>query len=277
MNTINCCGKLLDLTQPAIMGIINTTPDSFYEKSRHLNPKSAINEAEKMINAGAVILDIGGMSTRPGSSTISIDEEIRRVVPVINAIRSTFESIIISIDTFRMEVAKAAVDNGADLINDISAGDLDPSIIEFAGSQSLPYIMMHMKGVPVDMQDDPIYDDVVQQVFNYLMNKINTCSSAGIRDIIIDPGFGFGKTAKHNFSLLKRLEVFKVLGRPILIGISRKSMIYKTLEVTADDSLYGTTAAHVIALQKGARILRVHDVRAAYDAIEIWKQVENAN
>ena len=276
MNTINCRGKLLDLSQPVIMGIINATPDSFYEKSRHLNSNSAIIEAAKMIEAGAGILDIGGMSTRPGSSSISIDEEIRRVVPVIKSLRSDFGSIVISIDTYRMEVAKAAVENGADMINDISAGEIDPSIINYAGSQSLAYIMMHMNGLPVDMQDDPVYDDVVQQVFNYLMNKINTCSSAGIHDIIIDPGFGFGKTIDHNFSLLKKLEVFRVLDRPILIGISRKSMIYRTLEVTPDDSLFGTTAAHVIALQKGARILRVHDVRAAQDAIQIWQQVEHA-
>lgn len=274
MYSINCSGRILDLNHPVIMGIINVTPDSFYDGGEYNSVEKSLIRAGEMIKAGAQILDVGGMSSRPGADIIKVDEEINRTCPVIQAIRSRYGDIFISIDTFRKDVAKAAIESGADIINDISAGDLDPGIIDYAGEEQIPYILMHMKGIPANMQEDPIYSNVVQQVLHYLIEKVKYCQIKGIRDLIIDPGFGFGKSLEHNYELLKALEVFQLTERPILVGISRKSMIYKALEGTPDNVLYGTTAAHMVALQKGAKILRVHDVEAARQTLAIWERIQ---
>jgi dihydropteroate synthase len=274
MHTINCNGKLLELSDPVVMGILNVTPDSFFDGGRFEREDKALARAAEMIEEGATILDIGGMSSRPGASIIDIDEEIRRVLPVIKAIRKEFPAIFISVDTFRKEVAAASFGEGADIINDISGGELDPAIIDFAGKNSIPYVLMHMKGIPESMQDDPVYMDVVQHVLQYLISRVALCRSKGIKDIIVDPGFGFGKSMDHNFELLKNLEVFGILDTPVLVGISRKSMIYNAIKSTPEHALYGTTAAHMVALQQGAKILRVHDVEAARQTIMIFNHLK---
>lgn len=274
MGSINCLGKILDLTSPVVMGIINATPDSFYDGGQHNTVKKALKSAEEMLISGAKILDVGGMSSRPGAEIIEIDEEIRRIKPIISELTQSFPGLIISVDTFRKEVAQAAVDSGASIINDISAGEIDPDIISYAAEQEIPYIMMHMKGIPSNMQLSPDYDNVVQQVLQYLMHKVKYCEEAGIKDIIVDPGFGFGKSLEHNYELLRSLDVFQLLEKPVLVGISRKSMIYKALDSTPEAVLAGTTAAHMWALQKGAKVFRVHDVEAAIQCITIWKNIK---
>jgi dihydropteroate synthase len=274
MESINCLGNVLDLTSPVLMGIINATPDSFYDGGQHNTVKNAMKRAEGMLISGAKILDIGGMSSRPGAEIIEIDEEIRRVVPIIKHIVQSFPGVILSIDTFRKEVAQAAVDSGASIINDISAGEIDPAIIPFAAETGIPYIMMHMKGIPSNMQNSPVYTNVVQQVLQYLIYRVKFCEEAGIKEIIVDPGFGFGKSLEHNYELLRSLDVFQLLKKPVLVGISRKSMIYKALDSSPEAVLAGTTAAHMWALQKGAKILRVHDVDAAKQSLVIWNCIE---
>ena len=274
METINCNGKILDLSTPAIMGILNITPDSFYSSSRTYEIEQAFSKAEDMIGHGARIIDIGGMSSRPGSDFISPEEEIRRVIPVLKSIRDRYQDIIISVDTFRSEVAMQALDEGADIINDISAGTIEPLILELVAQYKVPYIFMHMQGIPKTMQENPVYNDVVQDVLKFMFNKIRYFRSLGIDNLIGDPGFGFGKSMNDNYSLLKDLEVFKILEIPLLTGISRKSMLYRFLGISPEESLNSTTAMHVIALQKGAKILRVHDVR---EALEVVKLVEKMN
>ncbi len=273
MFTLNCKGKLLAFDTPIIMGIINATPDSFY--------KGNINEdmlalAKKMIDDGATILDIGGQSTRPGSERIITDEEIQRVLPVIEAIHKNFPETIISIDTYSSKVALAAVEAGASIVNDISAGTIDEQMIATVAQLKLPYVCMHMQGKPESMHKNPKYDDVAKEVLDFFINKIEQCKSAGIVDIIIDPGFGFGKTIEHNFSLLKKMEVLQMLDKPILAGLSRKSSIYKTLGTTAENALNGTTALNTIALMNGACILRVHDVKEAAEAIKLFTAYKKA-
>ncbi len=273
MFTLNCKGKLLAFDTPIIMGIINATPDSFY--------KGNINEdmlalAKKMIDDGATILDIGGQSTRPGSERINTDEEIQRVLPVIEAIHKNFPETIISIDTYSSKVALAAVEAGASIVNDISAGNMDDAMIATVAQLKLPYVCMHMQGKPESMHKNPKYDDVAKEVLDFFINKIEQCKSAGIVDIIIDPGFGFGKTIEHNFSLLKKMEVLQMLDKPILAGLSRKSSIYKTLGTTAENALNGTTALNTIALMNGACILRVHDVKEAAEAIKLFTAYKKA-
>jgi dihydropteroate synthase len=274
MFSLNGGGRLLDLTQPVIMGIINATPDSFFDGGKYTDPEKAVERAGEMIGCGATILDIGGMSSRPGASIVPLDEEVRRVVPVIEAIRNAYPEVFLSVDTFRKEVAEAAFEHGVDIINDISAGELDPSMLDFVAQKGMPYILMHMKGVPSNMQDAPRYENVVQFVLQYLIGRVALCESKGIRDVVIDPGFGFGKSLEHNYELLSRLEVLGILEKPVLVGISRKSMIYKAIGKEADSADYGTTAAHMAALQKNAKILRVHDVEAARQAIAVWKQMQ---
>lgn len=273
MFTLNCKGKLLAFDTPIIMGIINATPDSFY--------KGNINEdmltlAKKMIDDGATILDIGGQSTRPGSERINTDEEIQRVLPVIEAIHKNFPETIISIDTYSSKVALAAVEAGASIVNDISAGTIDEQMIATVAQLKLPYVCMHMQGKPESMHKNPKYDDVAKEILDFFINKIEQCKSAGIIDIIIDPGFGFGKTIEHNFSLLKKMEVLQMLDKPILAGLSRKSSIYKTLGTTAENALNGTTALNTIALMNGACILRVHDVKEAAEAIKLFTAYKKA-
>ena len=270
MNSINCKGKILNLTQPVVMGIINATPDSFYEGHLKLNQQQILSLANKMIQDGAAILDIGGLSTKPGSSTVSIQEETDRVLPVIENIHNAYPGMILSIDTYNSAVAKAAVLAGASIVNDISGGNLDSNMLDTVGALQVPYICMHIQGTPATMQQQPYYADVVKEVLDFFINKIEACKNAGITDVIIDPGFGFGKTIEHNFKLLKALSVLSITNRPVLAGLSRKSTIYKTLGTTAAQALNGTTVLNTMALLNGAAILRVHDVKEAREAVMLY-------
>lgn len=271
MEVFNCNGKLLDLSHPHVMGIINVTPDSFYAESRAINKAEALEKTKKMVDQGIKIIDIGAVSTRPGSEFISSKDEIARILPVLKSVRKNFPQIFISIDTFRSEVAKIAIEEGVDIINDISAGNLDPEILQVVSNSGLPYIFMHMKGLPKNMQDKPIYQNVVHEILTFLFEKKRYFRSFGINQLIADPGFGFGKSIDDNFHLLNSLDVFKILEIPILAGLSRKSMFYKFLGTSPDQSLNATSFAHTVALLKGVKLLRVHD---ALEAIEIVKLVE---
>jgi len=251
------------------MGIINITPDSFYAGSRQQTLDDILVQAKKMLAEGAAILDVGGQSTRPGSEQVGAEEELRRVLPAISAIHRQFPKTIISIDTYHATVAKAAVEAGAGMVNDVSGGLLDAQMLQTVAALKVPYICMHMQGTPTTMHLKPAYEDVTKEVLDFFIERIDTCRRAGIADVIIDPGFGFGKTIEHNFILLKNLSVFKILGKPILLGISRKSSIYKTLDVTAAEALNGTTVLNTIGLTNGANILRVHDVKEAVEAIKL--------
>lgn len=270
MFTLNCKGRLLVVEKPLVMGIINVTPDSFFGGSRFNAVDEIVAKVEKMLSDGADLIDIGGQSTRPGSELISPDEEIKRVVPAIKAIIQKFPDTFISIDTFYSIVAIAAVDAGATIVNDISAGSMDKKMIETVTQLKVPYILMHMKGTPQTMQQNAVYENVNQEVLDFFIAKTNELRKAGVLDIIIDPGFGFGKTIDHNFELLKNLSVFRMLDKPILVGISRKSTIYKTLGVNADGALNGTSVLNTIALMNGASVLRVHDVKEAKEAVTLF-------
>ncbi len=267
MFTLNCKGRLLAFDRPLIMGIINTTPDSFYEGSRHGETDDVLRTAERMLRSRATILDIGGQSTRPGSRWLDADEELMRVMPAVEAIATHFPEAIISIDTFHALVARRAVEAGASIVNDISAGSMDDQLISTVAELQVPYVLMHMQGTPRDMQQSPQYKNVVTEVVDFLAAKTTLLRDAGIRDIILDPGFGFGKTIDHNFQLLRQADVFKSMGMPLLAGLSRKSTIYKTLGITADEAVNGTTVLNTIALMKGADILRVHDVKEARECV----------
>lgn len=269
MYTLNCKGKLLVVDKPIIMGIVNITPDSFYEGHIEKSIDSITDIVGKMLVEGADIIDIGGQSTRPGSKRISAIEETERVITVIETIIKKFPQAIVSIDTYHSQVAAAAVNAGASLVNDISAGTLDDKMIATVAALQVPYIAMHIKGTPETMQHNPQYADVLKEVLDFFIHKIEECKKAGINDVIIDPGFGFGKTIEHNFSLLKNLTVFKMLDKPILAGLSRKGMIYKTLDIPAAEALNGTTCLNTIALLNGAHILRVHDVKAAKQIVTL--------
>jgi dihydropteroate synthase len=270
MFTLNCKGRLLVVDKPLVMGIINTTPDSFYSGSRQQAVDEVLSKAEKMLTDGATILDIGGQSTRPGSEKLSADEELKRVIAPIETISKNFPEAFISIDTYYSKVAEQAVAAGASIVNDISAGSIDAAMIEIVAALKVPYVLMHMQGTPQTMQQHPNYENVTKEVLDFLIKKVNELRKAGITDVIVDPGFGFGKTIAHNFELLRNLSVFKMLICPVLLGISRKSTIYKTLGVTADESLNGTTALNTIGLMNGASILRVHDVKEAVEIIKLF-------
>lgn len=272
--TINCRGTLLDLSKPLVMGILNVTPDSFYEGSRMKTEHQVRTQVEKMLEEGAKIIDIGGASSRPGADFVSIEEELSRVIPIINLLTKHYPEALLSIDTYRAKVAKESIDSGIHLINDISASSIDEELLDVVASGNVPYVLMHMQGSPQNMQKEPNYDAVVVDVFDFLVKKIALLKSKGIQDIIIDPGFGFGKTIEHNYKLLNHLSVYKVLEMPILAGLSRKSMIWKVLKNSPKEALHGTTALHVIALQNGANILRVHDVRPAVEAIQLMEVLE---
>ena len=261
---------------PLVMGIINITPDSFYEGSRFMDQKEVLLQAEKMLGEGADFLDIGGQSTRPGAQQIGTDEERRRVTETIFSVHKRFPEAIISIDTYHSRVAKEAIDAGASMVNDISGGNIDPDMLRIAGEMGVPYICMHMKGEPGTMQKNPVYDNVSTEVLDFFIAKKRQCKSAGIKDIILDPGFGFGKTTTQNFELLNHLSAFKMLECPLLIGVSRKSSIYKTLGISANEALNGTTVLNTIALLKGADILRVHDVSEAREAIRLVHELMNS-
>ncbi len=261
-------GKTLSLETPRIMGILNITPDSFFTGSRH-SVHSALLAAEKMIQQGAEILDIGGQSTRPGSERISQEEEWNRIQPVIKALRSSFPEVWLSVDTYHASIAKNSISEGVEIINDISFGDDDSEMLSSIQNQDLTYIGMHKKGDPKIMQDSPFYQNVAHEVYSYLDEKSRLFQNQGVHNLIVDPGFGFSKNIEHNFELLKNIELFKTLNLPILMGISRKSMIYKTLEITPDESLNATTILHTFGLLKGVHILRVHDVLEAKQIIQL--------
>jgi dihydropteroate synthase len=270
--SINCKGTLLSLRTPVVMGILNTTPDSFYDGGKFNSIQHALHQTEKMLNDGALIIDIGGYSSRPGAETVDIEEELNRVIPVIEKIHKNFPNAILSIDTFRAKVAKNAIDAGASIVNDISAGDDDPEMIATVGSLGVPYIAMHKQGTPKTMQQNPNYSNVTTEVLDYFIKKIPLYRAAGINDVIIDPGFGFGKNLEHNYSLLKNLAAFKMLDYPILVGVSRKRMINEVLNISAKDALNGTTVINTIALMNGANILRVHDVKEAAEAVKLLQR-----
>lgn len=276
MFTLNCKGKLLVIDKPLVMGIINITSDSFYEGSRSQTVESILSQATKMIGEGADIIDIGGQSTRPGSERISVKEELQRVLSAIETILKNFPETIISVDTYQAIVAEECVRSGAAIINDISAGNMDSDMIPTVAKLQVPYICMHMKGTPQDMQEHPSYENVTKEVLDFFIQKTDECRRAGINDVIIDPGFGFGKTITHNFTLLKELSAFKMLEKPIMAGLSRKSTIYKTLGITAGEALNGTSVLNTLALQNGANILRVHDVKEAKEVIKLYEQYEQA-
>lgn len=273
MYSLNCKGRVLSLEKPVVMGIINITPDSFYAGSRQQGEDAALKQAEKMMAEGAGILDIGGQSTRPGAERVGAEEEAERVVPVIKAISAAFPEAIISVDTFYASVGQQAVEAGASIVNDVSAGSMDDQMLTTVAGMCVPYICMHMKGSPQTMQQNPQYEDVTREVLDFFIQKIDACRKAGITDIIADPGFGFGKTIAHNFTLIRQFEVFSMLGVPLLMGISRKSTIYKTLGISAEEALNGSTVLHTVGLMKGANILRVHDVREAVEAVKLVVEV----
>jgi dihydropteroate synthase len=268
-SSLNLGGKLFTMSQPQVMGILNSTPDSFYAGSRLSLTDNYLSVAEKMILDGASMLDIGGYSSRPGAENISPAEELNRVVPVISSLRKTFPEIILSVDTFRAEVAQAAVEHGADIINDISGGSLDERMFETVARLGCPYILMHMRGTPQTMQTVTHYDHLFGEMMAYFSERIQTLRSMGVKDIIIDPGFGFAKTAQQSLELVKRTADFHVLGCPILGGVSRKSMIYKTLNTTPEEALNGTTVLNTLLLTQGVSILRVHDVKEAVEVVKL--------
>jgi len=272
--TINCKGQLIDISTPKVMGILNVTPDSFYDGGQYKDEKSILNQVETILNEGATFVDIGGYSSRPGADYVSEAEELSRVVPVVQLILKHYPETLISIDTFRSEVAKKSIEAGAAIINDISAGHLDDNMIATVGQLGVPYIMMHMKGNPETMQQQTDYDDLIKDINSYFAERIAKAHAAKINDIIIDPGFGFAKTTEQNYELLNNMELLQIVDKPILAGVSRKSMIYKTLNTTSENALNGTTALHMVALQKGAKILRVHDVKEAMECVTLFNQLK---
>jgi dihydropteroate synthase len=272
--TLNAGGKLIDLTEPKVMGIINLTPDSFYAGSRKQGIDDALQQAGKMLAEGATFLDIGAYSSRPGATDISVQEESDRLLPVIKAIVADYPEAILSIDTFRSKIAESAIKAGAHIINDISGGQLDADMFATIARLQVPYILMHMKGTPQNMNQHANYDNVFDEVFDYFVTKYHQLKQLGVHDVIIDPGFGFAKKIEHSYALMKRLQDFNALQLPVLVGISRKNMIYKTLGITADEALNGTTALNAIALTKGANILRVHDVKEAVETVKIWEMCQ---
>lgn len=277
MQTLLVKGKLIDFSTPLVMGILNITPDSFYDGGKNNSIEEALIKAEQVIADGADIIDIGGYSTRPGAADISEQEELNRVIPVIENIIQKFPDAIISIDTFRSIVAEKAIRSGAAIINDISAGNLDDKMFDTVADLQVPYILMHMKGTPQTMQQNPNYENVVKEVFRFFTEKLTVLKQKGISDIIIDPGFGFGKTVEHNFELLRSLSFFENLGHPILTGVSRKSLITKTLNINTANALNGTTALNTIALLNGANILRVHDVKEAKEVVKLISTLNTGN
>ena len=267
--TINCNGKLVDLSSPKVMGILNVTPNSFYDGGKHKNINTIIHQVDKMLSDGATFIDIGAYSSKPTADFVSEVDEINRLNFVLKEIVNTFPNIILSVDTFRANVAKIAVENGVAIVNDISAGLLDENMLPTVADLKVPYIMMHMRGNPQTMQTLTDYNGIVKEMIFYFSQRVAKARSFGISDIIIDPGFGFAKTLEQNYEVLNKLELFSILDLPLLAGISRKSMIYKVLEKTAKDALNGTTVLNTIAVQKGAKILRVHDVKDAVECIKL--------
>jgi dihydropteroate synthase len=275
MKQINCNGKLVDLSSAKIMGILNITPDSFFDGGKYNVPIQIISQVEKMLNEGATFIDVGAYSSRPGAKHISEEEELNRILPVIQLLAKEFSDIIISVDTFRSKIAEHCIDNGASLVNDISAGSMDSNMFITIAKLQVPYIIMHMQGTPKNMQSNPTYNDIVNEVLFYFSKKIVELRDLGVNDIITDVGFGFGKTLEHNYHLLKNLSLFKNLEVPILAGVSRKSMLFKPLNISPKEALNATTSANTIALLNGANILRVHDVKEAMQAIKVVELLNN--
>lgn len=268
---INCKGKLISLETPLVMGILNVTPDSFFDGGRFNSIDNALFQTEKMLEAGAELIDIGGMSSRPGAEVIDVETELKRVIPVVESIAKRFPDAILSIDTVRSKVARNAIESGGHLINDISAGQIDEDLYQTVAALQVPYILMHMKGRPKTMQHEANYDNVVEAVTDFFIQEIGILRQLGVKDILLDLGFGFGKTIAHNYELLKKMKDFQIFDLPVLAGISRKSMIYKYLEIEPEFALNGTTALNMIALQNGAKILRVHDVKAAKEVVKLFE------
>lgn len=275
--TINCLGQLIDLTTPKVMGILNITPNSFYDGGQYVTEKSILNQVEKMLMEGAAFIDLGAYSSKPNATFVSEEEEIARLVPVVKSVLKHFPDTLLSIDTFRSEVAKVSLDLGAAMINDIAAGNLDGNMFETIAKYQVPYIMMHMKGTPQTMTALTNYDNIVKDILFYFSERIAVARSFGINDLVVDPGFGFAKTTEQNYEVLQHLALFQTLELPILVGVSRKSMVYKVLEINAEDALNGTTVLNTIALTKGANILRVHDVKEAVEATKLFTTTKIIN
>lgn len=271
--TINCKGTLIDFSTPKVMGILNITPDSFYDGGRFQDEKNILSQTEKMLKEGATFVDVGAYSSRPRADHVSEEEELKRIVPVVELLLKTFPDILLSIDTFRSKVVHETINAGAALINDISGGNMDEYMFGTVAKLQVPYIAMHMQGTPQTMQQNPTYEDITTELIKFFSEKINRLHQLQVKDVIIDVGFGFGKTIEHNFQLLKDLKFFESLNAPILAGISRKSMLYKTLNISAQEALNATTSANTIALLNGANILRVHDVKEAVECVKIVEQL----
>lgn len=267
--TLNLNGKIIDLNTPAIMGILNLTPDSFYDGGRLAREDQILGQSEKFLNAGVDILDIGGYSTRPGAKDISPEEEWQRLVPALGIIRKNFPEIPVSVDTFRANIARQSMEYGASMINDVSGGTLDSKMFDTISELQVPYVLMHMKGTPRTMQSGTQYDDVIREVLTELEKKLSNLTNRGVNDVILDVGFGFAKTVDQNYELLRRLDAFRIFNIPLLVGISRKSMIWRLLDITPEEALNGTTALHMVALIKGVSILRVHDVKEAKQVVDL--------
>lgn len=267
--TLNCKGQLIDLSTPKVMGILNLTPDSFYDGGIYKNESDILSRVENMLIEGATFIDVGAYSSRPKAEHISEDEELKRIVPIVELLLKSFPNILISIDSFRSQVAKTCIEIGACIVNDISAGKLDEKMLKTVADLRVPYIMMHMRGTPQTMLELTQYENLVKEILFYFSERVNAARALGIIDTIIDPGFGFAKTISQNFELLHNLELFKIMELPILVGLSRKSMIHKSLGITANEALNGTTVLNTIALQKGANILRVHDVKEAIECVRL--------
>lgn len=268
--TINCKGQLIDLSTPKVMGILNVTPNSFFDGGKYKNESEIRSQVEKMLKEGATFIDIGAYSSKPNADFVSETEELQRIVPIVNLILEHFPETLISIDTFRSEVAKACIENGAAIINDISAGNLDDKMLETIAKYNVPYIMMHMRGTPQTMQSMTDYENIVKEMLFYFSEKVAKARSLGINDLILDPGFGFAKTIEQNYEVLQKLDLFSIMELPLLVGFSRKSMIYKALNSNAENALNGTTVLNSIALTKGAKILRVHDVKEAMECVALY-------
>ena len=271
--TINCKGELIDLSSPKVMGILNVTPDSFFDGGKYKDESEILNKVDTMLVQGATFIDVGGYSSRPGADFVSVDQELKRVIPIVELILKHYPKTLISVDTFRSKVAEQSITAGATLINDISAGKLDDNMLATIGKLGVPYIMMHMKGNPKTMQHQTNSVDLIKEVISYFAERIANTHAEKINDIIIDPGFGFAKTIEQNYKLLNHMELLQMLDKPMLAGVSRKSMIYKTLKTTPDQALNGTTALHMVALQKGATILRAHDVKEAMECVTLYNQL----
>ena len=271
--TINCKGMLVDLTTPKVMGILNVTPNSFYDGGKYKNETEILSQVEKMLNEGADFIDIGAYSSKPNADFVLEEEEIARISPVVSLVLKHFPETLLSIDTFRSEVAKVSIENGAAIINDISAGNLDVKMFEIIAKYNVPYIIMHMRGNPKTMQSLTNYNDIVKEILFYFSERVSMARSFGINDLIIDPGFGFAKTFEQNYEVFQKMELFKILELPLLAGVSRKSMIYKMLDIGVEDALNGTTVLNTLALTKGAKILRVHDVKAATECVTLFTKI----